>query len=227
MAERLQPHTFRYDGEHINYLLYQPQDDAANTSATDTRWPLLLFLHGAGERGDDLDKVKVHGPPRLIAEGREFPCIVVAPQCPAEKRWSIPLLARLLDGIQAELAVDSDRIYVTGVSMGGHATWALAIAQPERFAALVPICSLGDPTQVCAIRHVPVWAFHGELDDIVSVERSREMVEALRACGGSVWYTTYPDLKHDSWTRTYANPRVFAWLFAQRRGQAPVAPGGE
>src|SRR5262249_43932443 len=156
----------------------------------------------------------------------ELPALVVAPQCALGTQWSLATLSRLLDGIQAEYAVDPDRIYLNGVSMGGHATWALAIAEPERFAAIVPICALGDPSAVCAITHVPAWVFHGERDDIVSVERSREMVEALRACGGSVWYTTYPDLGHDSWTRTYANPRLFPWLLAQRRGQPAVAPDG-
>jgi predicted peptidase len=130
----------------------------------------------------------------------------------------------LLDELQREFAVDRERVYVTGVSMGGYGTWALALAGPDRCAAIAPICGGGNASQVCAIRHVPTWVFHGEQDYIVPLAESRKMVEALRACGGSVWLTTYPDLGHDSWTRTYNNPHFFAWLFAQRRGLPAVAP---
>src|SRR5262249_37420156 len=104
--------------------------------------------------------------------------------------------------------------------------WALAIAEPQRFAAIAPLRTFGDPASVCAIKDVPAWVFHGERDDVVSVERSREMVEALRACGGSVWYTTHPDPGHHCWTRTYQHPRLFAWVLAQRKGRAPAPPAG-
>jgi predicted peptidase len=227
MGERLQPRSFHYhDEQHLGYLLYLPPDYAANDGldSSRTRWPLMLFLHGSGERGDDLDRIKAYGPPCLIADGHDFPCIVVVPQCPADERWSTPVLARLLDEIQSDFAVDRECIYLSGVSMGAYGTWALAIAEPTRFAAITPICGGGDAGQVCAIRNVPAWVFHGERDYIVPITESRKMVEALRACGGFAWFTPYPDLGHDCWTRTYNNPHVFTWLFAQRRGQPAVAP---
>ncbi len=227
MGERLQPRSFHCDDEErLGYLLYLPPDYVADDEpdSAQLRWPLMLFLHGSGERGDDLDQVKAYGPPRLIADGQDFPCIVVAPQCPTDERWSPTTLARLLDEIQDEFVVDHECIYLTGVSMGGYGTWELAIAEPDRFAAIAPICGGGDASQVCAIREVPTWVFHGEQDFIVPLAESRKMVEALEACGGSVWFTVYPDLEHDSWTRTYANSSFFVWLFAQCKGQPVVTP---
>jgi predicted peptidase len=213
--ERLAPYASRTG---LRGLLYLPPGHGAEP---DRRWPLVLSLHGAGERGSDLELVKVHGIPRRIVEGRDFPFIVIAPQCPALARWQPDQLLALLDEIDATHAVDPDRVYVTGISMGGFGTWALAIAAPDRFAAIVPICGGGNPDQVCRIAHVPVWAFHGALDDVVPRQYSDEMVEALRACGGNVRYTVYPHAGHDSWTETYENPELYAWLLAQVRSRVP------
>jgi predicted peptidase len=196
------------------YLLYLPPGYERDLSA---RWPLLLFLHGAGERGDDLELVKLHGVARRIEEGTGFPFIAVSPQCPPDERWSTDVLSALLDEIERGHRVDRDRVCVTGMSMGGAGTWALAIASPDRFAAIAPICGRGDPARVCAIRHVPVWAFHGALDDMVPLRRSEEMVDALRGCGGNVRFTVYPDADHDSWTETYANPALYEWLLSHSR----------
>ncbi|MBN2840022.1 MAG: prolyl oligopeptidase family serine peptidase, partial [Coriobacteriia bacterium] len=113
--------------------------------------------------------------------------------------------------------VDEDRVYVTGLSMGGFGTWALAAAYPDRFAAIAPICGGGDPEQACRHADVPTWAFHGEQDQVVPVERTEEMVEALQACNGDVRMTLYPDLGHDSWTVTYDNPELYEWMLKQRR----------
>jgi predicted peptidase len=201
-------------GPVLPYLLYLPPelgDDPAK------RWPLILFLHGAGERGSNLDLVKVHGIPHEIEAGRHLPCVVVSPQCPAEARWDTDTLITLLDAIEHELPIDTDRRYVTGMSMGGYATWALALNQPDHFAAIAPICGGGNPATVCTIKHLPVWAFHGALDDVVPLRRSEEIVDALRACGGDVQFTVYHDLEHDSWTPTYANPELYNWLLAQAR----------
>ncbi len=203
----------------VRYLLYLPAGYDAEPAA---RWPLMLFLHGAGERGDDLRLVMQHGPPRMIEEGTELPFVVVSPQCPADERWSVEVLAALLDEVERACRVDAERVYVTGMSMGGFATWALAIAQPHRFAAIAPVCGGGDPDRVCAIAHVPVWAFHGALDDRVPLARSEEMVEALRRCGGDVRLTVYPEAGHDSWTATYANPELYAWLLSHGRAPWPA-----
>lgn len=210
-------HVFRRDitrTVQMRYLLYLPGGYAAEQSA---RWPLVLFLHGAGERGDNLDLVKQHGIARVVGEREDFPFIAVSPQCPADDWWRTDVLAALLDESEQSYSVDPDRIYVTGLSTGGFATWALAIAYPDRFAAIAPVCGGGDPSRVCAIRYVPVWAFHGARDDVVPLRRSEEMVEALRACGGNVRFTVYPEAGHNSWTETYANPELYAWFLSHTR----------
>jgi predicted peptidase len=202
----------------LGYLLYLPKDYDQKES-----WPLLLFLHGAGERGDDLELVKKHGPPKLIAAGQEFPFIVVSPQCPKNRRWEPFELAALLDEIVEKHKVDQDRIYVTGLSMGGFGTWSLAAYQPQRFAALVPICGGGEPIVAKLFSPIPTWVFHGAKDFVVPLERSEKMVEALQKAGGEVKFTVYPDAGHDSWTETYANPQLYEWLLQQKRA-APKEP---
>jgi len=197
-----------------HYLLYLPE---AYGQGRRQRWPLVLFLHGAGERGDDLDLLKKHGPPKLAAAGRQFPFILVAPQCPANQWWTTEVLIALLDEVEEKFAVDKDRIYVTGLSMGGFGTWALAAEQPDRFAAVAPICGGGDPRTAPRLTRLPVWAFHGARDTVVPPARSQALVDALRAAGGNVRFTLYPDADHDAWTRTYDDPQFFAWLLQQRR----------
>ncbi len=198
------------------YLLYLPEgyDETGGR-----RWPLVLFLHGAGERGHDLEQLKRHGLPRVLEGRDDFPAIVVSPQCPPEERWSVEVLSALLDEIAGRYAMDADRVYVTGLSMGGFGTWALAIAEPERFAAIAPICGGGEPFGTARLTRLPVWAFHGDADTVVPLRRSQEMVEALRARGGDVRFTVYPGVGHDSWTRTYDNPELYDWLFAHRRSE--------
>lgn len=195
------------------YLLYLPEEYANDTR----KWPLLLFLHGRGESGNDLEKVKVHGPPKLIAEGKSFPFIVVSPQSPEGEWWSTDMLSGLLDEMVRKYRVDEDRIYVTGLSMGGFGTWALAQRYPHRFAAIAPICGGGNPAEACAIRHLPVWVFHGAKDPVVPLEYSENMVNALERCGGKVKFTVYPEAGHDSWTETYLQPELYEWLLQQRR----------
>lgn len=225
-SSRLEARTYRNGGATLSYLLALPEGYTPNTQSNtqpntqEQPWPLLLFLHGSGERGRNLDKLLVYGPPRQVNEGREFPFILIAPQCPPRERWSIPLLSGLLDEIARDYAVDPDRVLVSGVSMGGFGTWALATATPERFAAIAPVCGGGDPRLACNLRSVPVWAFHGALDDIVPLSESERMVEAVAACGGQAKLTIYPNASHDSWTPTYNNPEVYEWLLAQRRATA-------
>ncbi len=195
------------------YLLYLPEGYAGDSR----KWPLLLFLHGRGEWGRDLEKVKVHGPPKLIAAGKSFPFIVVSPQSPEGEWWSTEMLNGLLDEMVRNYRVDEDRIYVTGLSMGGFGTWALAQRYPHRFAAIAPICGGGNPAEACAINHLPVWVFHGAKDTVVPLEYSQTMVKALERCGGKVKFTVYPEAGHDAWTETYENPELYEWLLAQKR----------
>ncbi len=194
-----------------NYLLYLPKDYSENNES----YPLVLFLHGAGERGNDLEKVKVHGLPRLINEGKEFPFIVISPQCPEEVFWSTDVLSALLDEIEANYRVDKNRIYVTGLSMGGHGTWSLALAEPNRFAAIAPVCGWSVPSVACTIKHLPIWVFHGAKDDVVPISASEIMVERLKSCDGNVKFTVYPEANHDSWTETYNNEELYKWFLEQ------------
>jgi predicted peptidase len=203
--------TFR-----LRYLLFLPQG-----YGTDPRekWPLILFLHGMGERGDDLDLVKIHGIPRIVEQQPDLPFVVVSPQCPDETTWwdHQRTLKALLDEIVASYAVDTSRIYLTGLSMGGYGTWGLAMAYPRLFAAIAPICGGGFPEFVFQLKDVPVWAFHGAEDDVIKLEVGQRMVNALRICGGNVRFTVYPGVGHDSWTQTYDNPELYQWFLQHRR----------
>ncbi len=203
----------------LKYLLYLPQEYPASNQD----WPLVLFLHGAGERGDDLNKVKIHGPAMLVAkQNKQFPFILVSPQCPEEGWWSsdvqIATLDALLDDIVARYRVDTNRIYVTGLSMGGYGTWRLAAKYPNRFAAIAPICGDGNPKDAAVLAHIPAWVFHGAKDDVVPVDKSETMVEALQAVNAhEVKFTIYPEAGQDSWTETYNNPELYDWLLTHTR----------
>ncbi len=197
----------------LNYLLYLPDGYSKENKA----WPLLLFLHGAGESGNDLQKVKTHGPPKLIEAGKSFPFIVVSPQSP-RLGWDVPTLNALLDEVTAKHKVDKDRVYLTGLSMGGFGSWALAGAYPEKFAAVVPICGGGNPADAKKLKDLPIRVFHGAKDPLVSLRSSEEMVQALKAAGAeNVQLKVYPDAGHDSWTETYDNPELYEWLLKQKR----------
>jgi predicted peptidase len=211
------PQVFEYPSAgrilRTQYLLSLPD----GYEAGDQRWPLLLFLHGAGERGDDLERLKAHGPPRLLAEGHGLPFIVVSPQCPRGRYWLVPLLASLLDEVCRRWRVDEDRVYVTGISMGAYGTWHLAEAHADRLAAIIPICGGGDPDNAAELKDLPIWAFHGAKDNVVPLEESEVMVQAVRNAGGTVRFTIYPEAGHDSWTQTYEKPDWHQWLLAHRR----------
>lgn len=198
----------------VKYLVYLPKVYDQKDS-----WPLMLFLHGKGERGDDLDVVKKHGPPKLIEAGKEFPFIVVAPQCPDIVWWQPVELKALLDEVCEKYKVDQDRIYLTGLSMGGFGTWTLAAYQPHRFAAIVPICGGGEPETARLFAQTPAWVFHGALDPIVPLKSSAEMVEAMKKAGGNVKFTIYPDASHDCWTEAYNDPELYKWLLEQKRSK--------
>lgn len=193
----------------LDYLLYLPPGYQDNPGH---HWPLLVFLHGSGERGNNPELVKKHGPPKLIEEGRQFPFIVVSPQCPESSLWSADIVMALIFEIQKEYRIDKDRMYLTGLSLGGFGTWDIAARYPGVFAAIAPVCGGGDVQFVRFLRDLPVWAFHGALDEAVPVRRTEEMVDALKALGSDVRMTIYPDLGHDSWTRTYENDELYEWF---------------
>ena len=200
------------------YLLYLPKDYGKEP---DKKWPVMVFLHGSGESGADLERVKVHGPPKLIAQGKDLPFIVVSPQAPLVPRrgWDVETLNALLDDVLAKYATDTDRVYLTGLSMGGYGTWAWATANPERFAAIAPICGGGQARQGArALKSMPIWVFHGAKDMTVPLQESQDMVDALKKAGApEVKFTIYPEAGHDSWTETYDNPELFTWLLAHTK----------
>ena len=205
----------------LKYLLYLPQDYGKEAGKA---WPLVLFLHGSGERGTDLEVVKKHGPPKLVAQGKEFPFILVSPQCPPEQWWDPYVLGGLLDEVQNKYHVDPDRVYCTGLSMGGFGTWDLARAYPGRFAAVVPVCGGGDPMFARSLAHTPVWAFHGEDDPVVPIHRTEEMVDAVKKTGNpEVKFTHYPKVGHDSWVKAYDDPELYEWLLSHKRDAAQKA----
>ena len=198
-----------------DYLLFLPQDYGKDK---DKKWPVIVFLHGAGERGSDVNKVKAHGPPKLAETTRkDLPFIVISPQCPEGKWWDPVVIVGLLDEVAATHAADLDRVYLTGLSMGGYGTWETATQYPDRFAAIAPICGGGNPHRVSRIKHVPTWVFHGDKDEAVPVRKSEEMVEALKRAGGDVEFTRYPEAGHDSWTATYDNPALYEWFLKHKR----------
>ena len=196
----------------LRYLLYLPEGYKTVLKS----WPLVLFLHGSGERGTDLKTLERQGLPKLAA-GRSFPFILVAPQIPEGEVWNEEPLTYLLDELETTLWIDSDRIYLTGISMGAFGAWDLAVTTPDRFAALLVISGGGNPVEICQLKDVPVWIVHGRQDDVIPVSWSEALGRRLERCGGNVKVTVYPDADHDAWSRTYEDPAVLEWLLAQRR----------
>ena len=200
----------------LDYLLFLPE----GYEQSGKEWPLMLFLHGAGERGDALELVKKHGPPKIVELQPDFPFILVSPQCPKGVWWNDKLdeLEGLLDKITEDYSVDESRVYLTGLSMGGFGTWALGARCPERFAAIAPICGGGSFVHRRPLQDMPTWVFHGAKDNVVPLEESKRMVEMLRKRGNQeVRLTVYPDAGHDSWTESYNNPELYEWFLAHRK----------
>ena len=215
MTGRGQDLVRRMDAREAGYpcLVYLP----ASWGRRARRPPLLLFLHGSGERGHDLDGIRRLGIPRLLDDGLRIPFVVAAPQCPPGRRWSPTKLVALLDALVATWNVDVDRVCVTGLSMGGYGTWALAATCPERLAAIAPVCGAGARGLAPRLVAMPIWVFHGARDDQVPLRESVRMVEAVNRAGGAARLTVYADVGHDSWTLTYRNPALYRWLQRQRR----------
>jgi len=216
---QFQPHTFR--GSKDAELKYQLLSPAAAAQPGDEKFPLVLFLHGAGERGSDNQAQLKHGTGNFATAAlrQKYPCYVAAPQCRTGQWWNTQadLLLELIADLQKQHRIDPQRIYVTGLSMGGFGTWELISRKPELFAAAAPICGGGDPAKAATCASLPIWVFHGDQDTVVRPELSRVMVEALKKAGGMPKYTEYPGVGHDSWTATYADPAFMEWLFAQKR----------
>ncbi|MEY3175834.1 MAG: hypothetical protein RLZZ436_3748 [Planctomycetota bacterium] len=208
------------ESQVVNYRLLIPDGYDA---APDSRFPLVLFLHGAGERGADNRRQLIHGAAQFSTpeRRRKYACFVAAPQCPGGRWWSDSLepVMELVKQLQSDYRIDSSRLYVTGLSMGGFGTFELTTRYPDVFAAAAPICGGGDPTQAKTLAALPLWVFHGDADRVVPVGFSRSMVKAIESAGGMPKYTEYPGVGHDCWTETYANPDFHAWLFAQKRAE--------
>ena len=197
------------------YLLYKPKLKKDNK--TNPKLPLLVFLHGRGERGSNLNLVKKHGPAKIV-ENKDLPFIIASPQCPRTDLWWKPkIVAGLVDDVLQKHPVDPDRVYLTGLSQGGFGTWATAAQYPDKFAAAAPICGGGKTAWAKKYGTLPIWNFHGDADDVVPVRLSRVMVDAIKQANGNVKYTEYPNVGHDSWTKTYRNPKLYEWFLSQSK----------
>lgn len=218
------------DGATLLYRLLEP----GVLEGSQGKRPLLLFLHGAGERGNDNKAQLVHGKAMMLTAARQYGAFVLAPQCPRGRKWAevdwgkpthkmpqessqpLRLALEVIEKMQKQYPVDPDRLYVMGLSMGGYGTWDAVQRYPDLFAAAVPICGGGDETAAGRIR-APAWAFHGDKDRAVPVSRSRNMIEAIKKAGGKPRYTEYPGVGHNSWDTAFKDPEMLKWLFSQRR----------
>jgi predicted peptidase len=212
-------------GGSMPYVLFVPSQYDGKTAL-----PLVLWLHGGGVRGDDPKQILAFGDqngPLFFARAdnqRSHPAFVLAPQCPRDRYWSDPegetremkIALQILDDVRRRYRVDARRLYVAGISMGGYGVWDVIVRHPELFAAALPMCGGGDPTRAGGIR-TPVWAFHGREDELVSVQESRRMIEAMRAAGLRPRYSEYPGVEHNVWHRAFQEPDLLDWLFKQRR----------
>jgi predicted peptidase len=201
--------------EKIIYLLYLPghYDKSEND-----RYPLILFLHGSGESGTDINLVKTQGLPAYLDTCRSFPAIVVSPQCPDSRQgWNRYLLYDLLQSLFSKYKIDTNRVYITGLSMGAKGCWDMLTYYPELFAAAVPVCGWGDDRLIRRAKKVAIRIYHGEDDDVVPATYSIKMYEALKSNNGNVELVIYPKTKHDAWTRTYQDKDLYSWLWKQKR----------
>lgn len=200
--------------EKIRFWLFAPANHAEKE-----KLPLLIFLHGAGERGDDLEKVKVHGPPKIVEGKADFPFVVISPQCPSGRWWSAKQIVSLIEQAAADpkLKIDADQIHLTGLSMGGFGSWAVAAEIPEKLATVTPICGGGDVKTAGKVKSLPIWVVHGDKDTAVALKKSEEMVAAIQAEGGNPIFTVYAGVGHDSWTQTYSSQLLYDWMLAHKR----------
>jgi predicted peptidase len=199
----------------MRYLLYLPQN-----YSSETKWPLLLYLHGSGERGYDLDRVKLCGPNPLLARGLNLPMMILVPQCRPEQSWNIEQLSAFLDQMESKFSIDRDRVYVAGFSMGGNGAWQLASGASERFAGIVPVAGDGSVGNASALVNLPIWAFHGEEDKTVPAQGSTKIVEAIKQAGGQPKLTIFPKTGHHIDSQVFSRTDVYDWLLKQKRRAA-------
>lgn len=229
-SKGVQKNVFLFRKDSLRYQLFIP------IQSEKIKLPLVVFLHGSGERGNDNEKQLKNGVRNFVSveNQKKFPCFVLAPQCPLGQRWvevdfrqpynrqpaeisqPLGLVKELIDSLINHSSVDRQRIYITGLSMGGFGTWDLIERYPGFFAAAVPVCGGGDELLAPKLVQIPIWAFHGKLDDVVNPARSENMIKAIQKAGGNPRYTGYPDLGHACWEETYSNPELFKWLFQQK-----------
>jgi predicted peptidase len=228
-------HKFEEDGHVLPYRLHSP--DSMEPGKT---YPLVIFMHGAGERGID-NRIQLRNFRSTVEFWKKYPCFVIAPLCPRrdpapegvwvetqfgssvghtmkeQPTWPLRLALNAIDQFIATHPVDRQRIYVTGLSMGGFATWEILQRRGEMIAAAVPVCGGADTAFAGKLTAIPIWATHGDADDIVPVSRSRDIVAVIKAAGGNPKYTEFPGVKHDAWTPTYSNPEIWDWMFSQSK----------
>lgn len=229
-SERYAARTFEYSGARgpQSTLAYRMMRPALFAS----RSPLLVFLHGAGERGlDNLSQLKYLPEQMATSKMRQrYPCFLLAPQISTNSAWVLDDQMEMVIGLieqmlRDEPAIDRSRVYLTGLSMGGSGVWRLAAKRPDLFAAVVPVCGAGDPHQAAALRPVPVWAVHGEADNVIPVRHSREMVSAIRLHGGQPRFSELPGVGHNSWMFAYDESNgILKWMFEQARLTRPALP---
>ena len=202
--------------ECIEYMTRYP-----NGFREGVRYPVILNLHGAGTIGQRVEQLHEQCCFCVTDHMQDFPAVMIAPLCP-QKTWFdvYETLKRFVIFVSESDFCDPDRLYLMGGSMGGYTAWQLGMSMPEYFAALVPICGGGMYWNAARLKDLPVWAFHGALDTVVLCRESEIMVEKINKHGGNAKLTVYPENKHDAWTDTYSNPKVYEWLFSQKRGRA-------
>ncbi len=202
--------------ENLRYYLYYPEQ---YEDEKDKEFGLLLFLHGGGEAGDSLGTLKSNGPPKLIAEGKQFPFLILAPQNPYKRKWwNTRAVMQLLDTIAENNRVDKKRIYLTGLSRGGAAAWELAVQYPEKFAAMAVVCGMTPiPYASWIDKNMPIWVFHGTEDQSIPYSESEQMVKKLKSMGYDVKFTSYEGVGHNAWIQAYTSEDLYKWFKEQRR----------
>tara|TARA_B100001250_G_scaffold198750_1_gene170492 strand:- start:163 stop:879 length:717 start_codon:yes stop_codon:yes gene_type:complete len=201
----------------LNYNLYFPKDYQYSAN----NYPLVLFLHGAGDRGDNLNMVEAHGIPKIIMEGENFPFVTLAPQCPKFQYWPEPVnvatLIQLVEAITEKYRIDKNRVYATGLSMGGYGTLSIAKERPDLFAGIISVCGGLDTTNIEKLKDMPIWLFHGSEDKVVPPENSKIIYEALKNINSNIYMTIYPNVNHNSWDITYSNQEIYKWLMKHKK----------
>jgi predicted peptidase len=198
----------------LDYLAYLPSSYEKDTAK---KWPLVIFLHGSGERGTPLNLVRKNGLPFELDRRGDTRYVMIAPQCPANERWNVQVLDALLTDLLKTYRIDEKRVVITGLSLGGYGSWAWSCEHPERFAGVIPVCGGIDPEKTVTLKGMPIWAFHGDKDKNVPLERGQLAAEAAKKNGADVKFTIYPGVAHNSWEKAYAEPELEAWILARVR----------